>query len=112
MDIKTDIEERNIVFSPAGNLDLTASLSLDKLLNEKLNQNEGFDFIINMKDVVSLSSSCMSILIKTGKKLRKSNNEIRIINANQTVRELLSVANLDSVIPIYHNEEEDLNVPQ
>jgi anti-anti-sigma factor len=108
MDIKTEVKNRKRVFYPAGNLDLTASLHFEKYLNEILNLDEECDFIINMKDIMSMSSSCMSILIKVEKKLRKRNCKLRLSNISQVVRELISISNLDTVISTYENEEEAL----
>lgn len=106
MDITTDNDKKLVMFYPEGILDISASVLLEKALNAEFQRCEGFNFIINMKRVDSVCSSCIRVFVSFNQKLKESGSEVCITNLNLIVQELFNVASLDRMLRVVNLERE------
>ncbi|MBF0288676.1 MAG: STAS domain-containing protein [SAR324 cluster bacterium] len=72
---------------------------LDSILAE-----ENHHIIIDFSSLQSIGSIGMGVIFSILKKIKERNGDLQIIGVNQKVLELLKVAKLDKMIPIYSVE--------
>lgn len=74
---------------------------ISKLIHEKT-----INIILDLKDVTFVDSAGMGLLINVNKELNKYNGKIGLINLSEDILNLIRLATLDKIIPIYHNEDD------
>ncbi|MBQ3265458.1 MAG: STAS domain-containing protein [Ruminococcus sp.] len=94
--IKT-INNGNVIFALEGRLDTTTAPELDQELKNSL---DGVTtLIIDMKDLVYISSAGLRILLSAQKIMNKQ-GKMMIRNANETVMEIFEVTGFSDILTI------------
>ena len=82
MNVRVDEEKKLVFVSPAGILDISTSSQLEKKLNSEHESHPGFNFIINMEKVESVSSTCMRVFVTFNQKLKDAGSTMCIANTS------------------------------
>ena len=72
----------------------------------KLIQNDTASIMLDLKDVTFIDSAGMGLLINTNKKINMYNGKMGLLNPTEEILNLLKLATLDRIIPIYHSEDD------
>lgn len=64
--------------------------------------------ILNLQGVVFLDSSALGMLALLSQQFKASQGVVSLANPQSYVREILVLANLDRLMPVYHTEQDAL----
>jgi len=90
--------------------DLTyANRAVFKAFVEKAKQTGCRHLIVNLEQVRFVDSSGLGMLVLVSQNFKLQQAQISILKPQSYVREIMSLANIPRLIPIYESEEEALN---
>ena len=92
------------VLSCAGRLNMAAASALNSSINDLLAAGHT-RIVVDLANVSSIDSSCLGALIAGLKKARHVNGDLRISGAQSAVLAVLSLTNLDRVLPNHETVE-------
>ena len=101
LNVRGDCEPFCVV-SVMGEIDIAAAPNLDKKLEEVVDGGQ-VDIILDLSEVTFLDSSGMSVLVKYLKRVRTAGGQIRLVVTIRRVRQVLEIASLDKVFPIFES---------
>lgn len=64
------------------------------------------NIVINMKNVVFLDSMGLSVLVRSVKRSRENNGDVRLCGLNPNIRMVFELTRLNDLFEIYNAEEE------
>ena len=88
MKITSTVQGSTLTIAPEGRLDMITAPSLEKEFNDKL--HDVSEVILDFSNVEYISSSGLRALLQ-GLKMLKGNGTMKIVNANDVVREVFEV---------------------
>ena len=106
MQLTSNEKNKYIVIEFEGSLDTATSPSVEKQINELIDQGT-LKFVFNFEKTKYMSSSGLRVLLATAKKL-KGRGELKISNLNKVIEEVFDVSGFSSILNVYKTEEEAL----
>ncbi|OGW82319.1 MAG: hypothetical protein A3G33_11485 [Omnitrophica bacterium RIFCSPLOWO2_12_FULL_44_17] len=88
-----------------GNLNATQMVHLKNRLSRLVNQNHRY-FLLDLKRARWIDVAGISILVERIQKVRSLRGDIRLVNLQPKVQEMLHYLGIDDMIETYSNEEE------
>ena len=85
-----------------------AVLQLQQAMQEQLGQSGGY-LILDVSKVPLMDSSALGTIVATLQKVQQNNGKIVLLNPQKSVRNVLSITRLDSILEIYTDEQQALN---
>lgn len=82
-----------------------AVLQLQQAMQEQLDQSGGY-LVLDVTKVPLMDSSALGTIVATLQKVQKSNGKIVLLNPQKSVRNVLSITRLDSILEIYTDEQQ------
>lgn len=93
------------VLSPKGELDLSSSRTLEKIIGEQM--DEGCkDIVIDFEDVPFLDTSGIGALITSLISLKNKEGNLKLSSLEPQVKRTLQMAGLTKIFEIYNNKGE------
>ena len=98
-------------------LDLTGDLTYAnreqfKTAVEAIRQNGCRHLILNMAEVRFVDSSGLGLLALVSQNFKLSQGKVSMLKPQSYVREIMSLANIQKLIPVYDNEQDALAAQQ
>lgn len=95
-----ETQQNNVkVFRLSGRLDSNTSPTLEKKLNEAI-ENGIHNMVIDFEKLDYISSAGLRIILKTTKDLKKRDGDIVLCAMQDYVKEVFEIAGFDSFLPI------------
>lgn len=89
--------DRCVIFNIDENiLSLNQFNTLNELVDSEMKDGVKY-FVFDLSDLKSINSSGLGILISGLKKVKKSNGSLKIVNANEKIRNIFKLTKLDNV---------------
>ncbi|MEQ8289444.1 MAG: STAS domain-containing protein [Gammaproteobacteria bacterium] len=104
MDIKVIEEQGSALLALGGDVDLSCSPEARKAILETL--DDGKNLLINLSEVTYIDSSGVASLVEGYQMAKKMKLEFALISVSEAVMNVLQLARLDSVFPIYATLED------
>ena len=105
MEISTRDHKRASVIRVTGRIDSNTSPEFDSKLKEYINSNK-VNIVLEMDQTDYISSAGVRALISAQKAVRPKGGQLRLSNPSAKVRDVLKLAALESLFPVYDNTEE------
>ncbi|MCY4446493.1 MAG: STAS domain-containing protein [Rhodobacteraceae bacterium] len=103
MDINVTRSDNFIVSKPMGRLDGTNSRDFEEALKGELENGE-CTVILDMEDLVYISSAGLRAVLLIAKTLKSKNFELRLCKLSKQILEVFEITGFDMVIPIFDDE--------
>lgn len=91
--------EQSWIVEIIGELDILTSVEFKKSLNDMLNELES-NIKLNCENLFYIDSTGLGVIISMLNRVKNSNNNISIINAQANIDKLIRISGLDKVIEI------------
>jgi len=107
MEITTRDHKRANVIRVTGSVDAKTSTELETKLKEYLEAGH-YNLILEMDGVSFLSSAGIRTIITTQRTAKAHNGALVIAQPSENVREVLNLAGLETVLPVFNSTEDAL----
>lgn len=101
MEYKTTIEGNCSIITLTGEIDLQTSPQAREQILQALNDNR--HVLVEMSEVEYIDSSGIASLVEGYQDAKSRNLIIGLVNISETTRQVLQLARLDQVFPLYEN---------
>jgi len=103
-------QKRNqtLIITPEGELDHHNSVNIREQINDKFTSSQAKNIIFNMQKLRFMDSSGLGILIGRYKAVSSIGGKISIVKPTPTVQQLISLAGIHKIIPVYNSLDEAL----
>ena len=108
MEISKTTENEIVIFEIQGNLDTTTAPDAEMEINKTLEENPN-KVIIDLGQTDYVSSAGLRIFLATAKKLGNTGGNLRLCNANETVKDVLEMSGFVTFIDLKDTREEAMN---
>ena len=105
MEISTRDHKRASVIRITGRIDSNTSPEFDNKLKEYINSNK-VHLVLEMDQTDYISSAGVRALISAQKAVKPKGGKVLLSNPSAKVRDVLKLAALESLFPVYNNTEE------
>lgn len=78
---------------------------------EKAQNEQCVHLIVDLSGVTFMDSSALGLLVVTYQNFKRSNNKVSLLRPQGYVRQVLDLANIPNLMPIYDDESVALAVP-
>ncbi|RMH00058.1 MAG: anti-sigma factor antagonist [Chloroflexi bacterium] len=102
LNISVESLKRVDLITVSGRIDSSNVTELEDALNNSL-QNGRFNLVLDMADVNYISSAGLRAIVAALRDCSKRGGGVRIARPSDRVQEVLSLAGLDSLFPIYED---------
>ena len=109
MQIKERAVSHGIILDVVGDLTY-ANRTVFKAAVEKAKQAGCRHLIVNLEQVRFVDSAGLGLLVRVSQNFKLQQAQISILKPQSYVREIMSLANIPKMIPIYENENDALVV--
>lgn len=99
MEIRITKNEGTVTLSLSGRLDTLTSGKLGEEF-EKIFQGEKTNLVLDFGELEYISSAGLRVLLMAQKKINSLNAAMKIINANESVREVFEMTGFSSILSI------------
>jgi anti-sigma B factor antagonist len=99
IEVKFNEKENAWVIIPVGEIDIYTSPKIKEILFESLEEKNS-NILIDGEKLDYIDSTGLGVLISILKKVRESENHIKIINLKSNIRKLFDITGLDKVFII------------
>ncbi len=110
--ISMEINQTNIdnvpIVSVSGRIDGTTYKDLETLLNELIDQNKS-EIILDLEEVVYISSVGLRVLLSALKKVRPNKGDVKLVSLQPFVREVFEITGFTKLFSVYPNQREALS---
>ncbi len=106
MEYKTTTEDNCSIITLTGEIDLQTSPQAREQILQALNDNR--HVLVEMSEVEYIDSSGIASLVEGYQDAKSRNLTIGLVNISETTRQVLQLARLDQVFPIYENVSDGL----
>jgi len=109
--LQIELEEidRKIVLRIEGRIDASTSLTLERKINQLIEENHSF-LLLDFARVDYLSSAGMRVLLAETKKLKMKKGDLVLFSLNEEVSSTVKMAGFDKILHICSNEKDALAV--
>ncbi len=106
MEITMLIENDVTVIHVAGNLDTQTS---ERAFDEMTRMTTGSDkVLLNLENLDFLSSAGLRALLRTAKRLRRSEGTLKLCNASGFVKEVIEISGFGKILELYDSDTKAL----
>jgi anti-anti-sigma factor len=105
MEISTRDHKRASVIRVTGRIDSNTSPEFDSKLKEYINANK-VHIVLELDQTDYISSAGVRALISAQKAVKPKGGQVLLSNPSSKVRDVLKLAALESLFPVYSNTEE------
>jgi anti-sigma B factor antagonist len=81
-------------------------IELVDLINEKLNSDKLYKYILDMSEARYINSQGLGVLITSYTKVKNNDGSFVLLNPSEPIKKLLSITKLDSVFQVYNSISE------
>lgn len=107
MEIEIDKGEKAVVLSLEGRMDAVTAPELEKKVGSLIDEGANC-FVLNLSDLVYMSSAGLRVILVLAKKLKPGNGKLLISNLTDVVKEVFDISGFATILQIYETEEEAL----
>lgn len=107
MQIKERIVPQGIILDVVGDLTYV-NRAIFKAAVEKAKQAGCRHLIVNLEQVRFVDSAGLGLLVLVSQNFRLQQSQVSMLKPQRYVREIMSLANIPAMIPIYEREEDAL----
>ncbi len=104
-------EGSSIVISIKGRMDAVCAPDLEKILDEKIAENELY-FVFDFSDLEYISSAGLQCILAAAKNLEGRQGGIALTSLRGTVKEVFEISGFDTLFPIYASVTEAVSRQQ
>ena len=97
MNIEVKKATNEIIIKVLGRLDTTTAPTLDKTINENINDTK--NLIVDLKELKYISSAGLRVLLSTQKKMQK-NGSLKVINVCAEIMEIFEMTGFADILSI------------
>ncbi|MDD5793571.1 STAS domain-containing protein [Clostridium sp. HCP1S3_B4] len=99
MEIKVNMKNDNLIISLIGRLDTMTSQKFEEKI-KSISFDEIRNITINMKELEYVASAGLRVILMLNKKIIKNGGKLKIINANNVIKELFTMVGMDDYLEI------------
>ncbi len=110
MDIELKMIGNTLIIRLQGEFDLVNAENVRCLIDEKLQEKQIGNLILNLGKVSFVDSSGLGVIIGHYKKVKEKNGNMYIVGAQPVVKKILTLSGINKLIPLFSNEREVLKV--
>ena len=99
MEIKVNMKNDNLIISLIGRLDTMTSQKFEEKI-KSISFDEIRNITINMKELEYVASAGLRVILMLNKKIIKNGGKLKIINANNVIKELFTMVGMDDYLDI------------
>jgi anti-sigma B factor antagonist len=97
MNIEVRRNSEEVIIEIEGRLDTTTAPTLDKTINENINDTK--NLILDLKELKYISSAGLRVLLSTQKKMQK-NGSMKVINVCAEIMEIFEMTGFADILSI------------
>ena len=97
MNIEVKKNTNEIIIEVAGRLDTTTAPTLEKTINDNINDTS--NFILDLKELKYISSAGLRVLLSTQKKMQQSGS-MKVRNVSEEVMEVFEITGFADILCI------------
>ena len=105
MELETTVGNNIPILRVDGKIIGAAVLTFHQEMRRQLEQSGGF-LILDVSRVPLMDSSALGAIVATLQSVRKNNGRIVLLNPQKSVRNVLSITRLDTILDIFTDESE------
>jgi stage II sporulation protein AA (anti-sigma F factor antagonist) len=108
LNIKVAHRESVCILTPGGSIEASRHIST---LREQVDLaiKDHMDVLLNLEDVHYIDSKGLSEIIYCNRLIKQNERSLYVCSPGKTVQELFTLTRLDSIIPVFEEEEEALS---
>lgn len=110
MDIELKMIRNTLIIRLQGEFDLVNAENIRSLIDEKLQEKQINNLILNLNKVSFVDSSGLGVILGRYKKVKANNGQMYIVGAQPVVKKILTLSGINKLIPLFSNEREVLKV--
>lgn len=110
MDIELKMIRNTLIIRLQGEFDLVNAENIRSLIDEKLQEKQINNLILNLNKVSFVDSSGLGVILGRYKKVKAKNGQMYIVGAQPVVKKILTLSGINKLIPLFSNEGEVLKV--
>ena len=99
MEIKVNMKNDNLIISLIVRLDTMTSQKFEEKI-KSISFDEIRNITINMKELEYVASAGLRVILMLNKKIIKNGGKLKIINANNVIKELFTMVGMDDYLEI------------
>ena len=99
MEIKVNMKNDNLIISLIGRLDTMTSQKFEEKI-KSISFDEIRNITIKMKELEYVASAGLRVILMLNKKIIKNGGKLKIINANNVIKELFTMVGMDDYLEI------------
>ena len=99
VEIKVNMKNDNLIISLIGRLDTMTSQKFEEKI-KSISFDEIRNITINMKELEYVASAGLRVILMLNKKIIKNGGKLKIINANNVIKELFTMVGMDDYLEI------------
>ncbi|HPF43115.1 MAG TPA: anti-sigma F factor antagonist [Syntrophomonadaceae bacterium] len=110
MDIELKMIRNTLIIRLKGEFDLLKAEKIRRLIDEKLQDKQARNLILNLEKVSFVDSSGLGVIIGRYKKIQEKEGSMYIVGAQPVVEKILTLSGINKLIPLFKNEQEALKI--
>ncbi len=107
MDVEIKVVRNTLVVRISGELDMLVTDKIRRDIDQKLDENEIKNLILNLEKVSFIDSSGLGLILGRYKKISAQNGRMHIVGARPQVQKILFFSGINKLISM-HNQEQDV----
>jgi anti-sigma B factor antagonist len=105
MNLNYKKQKDNLIVYLTGSLDTKVSRDLEEDFEQILSSNPNMNIILNMKNLKSISSTGLKIIVSLRSALQQDNLKLKICNMGKSVREVFELTKVIQFFKVFEDEE-------
>lgn len=110
MDFELRLIRNTLVVRVKGELDMLVAEELRLEIDNRLDNNQVNNLIINLEKVSFIDSSGLGVIIGRYKKISANSGKMYIVGAQPAVEKILFFSGINKLIPICKNEQDVISI--
>jgi len=110
LDIEIKMIRNTLIIRLKGEFDLVKAEKIRSLTDEKLQEKQVRNLILNLEKVSFVDSSGLGVIIGRYKKVQEKNGSMFIVGAQPVVEKILTLSGINKLVPLFKNEQEVLKI--
>lgn len=110
VDVELKMVRNTLVVRVNGELDMVVAEKVKKEVEDKLEEGEVKNIIINLEKVTFIDSSGLGVIIAIYKKASGFNGRMYIVGARPNVKRILILSGVSKLIPVCASEQDVINL--
>jgi stage II sporulation protein AA (anti-sigma F factor antagonist) len=110
MSVDLKLVRNTLIVRVEGELDMLVADKMRKEIDNKLDNNDIKNLILNMEKVTFIDSSGLGVIIGRYKKITNRNGRMYIVGARAQVEKILYFSGINKLISMYSSEQDVINL--